>query len=172
MEKDIRRPQTTSDYPFTGYINKVPNEAFMKVLMNQYEQTPQLMLSWSEDQWNLRYAIDKWSLKEVILHIIDTERIFAYRALRFSRNDQTPLAGFEQDEYIPFLDIQHRNPHSLIEEYKDTRKATITMFKYFSDEMMLRQGHAAGNPLTPLTIGFIIAGHEIHHLEIIQERYL
>jgi hypothetical protein len=108
----------------------------------------------------------------VILHIIDTERIFAYRALRFSRNDQTPLAGFEQDEYIPFLDIQHRSPHSLIEEYKDNRKATITMFKYFSDEMMLRQGYAAGNPLTPLAIGFIIAGHEIHHLEIVKERYL
>jgi hypothetical protein len=172
MEKDIRRPQTASDYPFTGYINKVPDEAFMKVLTNQYEQSPKLLLSWSEEQWNLRYAVDKWSVKEVILHIIDTERIFAYRALRISRNDQTPLAGFEQDDYIPFLDIQHRSPRSLVEEYCDTRKATITKFKNFSDEMLLRQGSAAGNPLTPLTIGFIIAGHEIHHLEIVRTRYL
>lgn len=161
-----------ADFPFTGYISKVPNDEFMKVLVNQYEQTPQLLLSWSQEQWDFSYAADKWSLKEVILHIIDTERIFAYRALRFSRNDKTPLAGFEQNDYIPFSDIQHRSPESLIEEYRDTRRSTITMFKYFSDEMLLRQGYAAGNPMTPLAIGFIIAGHEIHHLEIVKERYL
>ena len=134
--------------------------------------TSTLLKSWTAEQWDLRYEPGKWSLKEVFIHIMDTERIFAYRALRFARHDQTPLPGFEQDDYIPYLEVSNRSGHSIIEEYESTRRATLSMFKNFSADMMLYNGTASGNSLTPLAIGFIIAGHEIHHLDIVKERYL
>ncbi|MCB0686589.1 MAG: DinB family protein [Saprospiraceae bacterium] len=172
MERELRRPVEDDDLPFTTYIKNVPGIDFMKILRDNFEETPKMLYSWNDDQWNNRYEINKWNLKEVILHIVDTERIFAYRALRIARHDSTPLPGFEQDDYIPYLEIDHRSPSSIIEEYLDTRRATLSMFKNFSDDMMLYAGTAGGNVLTPLSIGFIIAGHEIHHLKIIRERYL
>jgi len=172
MERELKRPADHDDLPFTNYIRKVPGVDFMAVLRENLIATPTMLNKWSQDEWNFRYEVGKWSLKEVILHIIDTERIFAYRALRFARHDQTPLQGFEQDDYIPYLEADNRSARSIVEEYKTTRTATISMFKSFSDEMMLYNGIAGGNNLNALAVGFIIAGHEIHHIDIINEHYL
>jgi len=172
MERELRRPQVDDDLPFTHYISKVPGIDFMAVLRQNLAGTSAIMEGWSIDQWNFRYSAHKWTLKEVMIHIIDFERIFAYRALRIARHDQTPIAGFEQDDYIPYLYAEQRSPESIIEEYEATRKSSLALFKNFSNDVLLYTGTAAGNPLSVLSIGFIIAGHEIHHLEIIKERYL
>lgn len=172
MERELRRPLEDDDLPFTNYIRQVPGIDFMSVLQENLASTIEMMKGWNPDQWNHRYATEKWSLKEVLLHIIDTERIFSYRALRIARHDQTPLAGFEQDDYIAYLHADQRSPSSIIEEYEATRKSTLALFKNFSDEVFLYTGVAGGNPLSVLSIGFIIAGHEIHHLRIVNERYL
>jgi hypothetical protein len=172
MEKEIRRPETDDHFPFTQYIKKAPGSDFMKILESQYRDTPDFLQAMNKQQWDYRYAPGKWSIKELVMHIIDFERIFDYRALRIARNDKTPLSGYEQDDYIPYLDTENRTPASIIEEYKDIRKATISMFKNFNADMLLRTGTASGNALTPLMIGFIIAGHETHHMQILTERYL
>lgn len=172
MEREFQRPEEPEELYFTRYIKKVPGVNFLTVLQQNQGSTLSLLEGCKQDQWNYRYAPEKWTLKEVVLHIIDAERIFAYRAMRIARHDQTPLPGFEQDTYIPFLQAAQRSSHSILEEYNDTRRATISMFKNFPDDSMLFTGTAADNPLTPLSIGFIIAGHEIHHLEIIKSRYL
>lgn len=172
MERELKRPHEHDNLPFTNYIRKVPGVDFMAVLRENLIATPTLLKKRTQDEWNFRYETEKWSLKEVLLHIIDTERIFAYRALRFARHDQTPLQGFEQDDYIPFLNAADRSAHSIIEEYEATRNATICMFKHFSDDTMLFNGSAGGNNLNALMVGFIIAGHEIHHIDIVKQRYL
>ena len=172
MEREFQRPPEDEELIFTRYIKKVPGVDFLAVLQKNHSECLAMFRAWSQTQWNSRYAPDKWSLKEVILHIIGTERIFAYRALRIARHDLTPLPGFSQDDYIPYLYADQRSNTSVIEEYNDTRKATISLFRNLPDEAMLFTGTAADFPLTPLSIGFIIAGHEIHHLEIIREKYL
>ena len=169
----IRRPEGIEFHPYYNtYISKVESENFFEELKKSCQLTCQLLPSLTHDQWNYRYAPGKWSIKEVLLHIIDTERIFAYRALRIARNDMTPIEGFEQDEYIPFLEADHRTPSSIIDEYRAVRKSTLELFRNFTEDMLSRVGTASERPFTPLAIGFIIAGHEIHHLNIITDRYL
>ena len=173
MEKHIRRPkEEVCDSYYTTYIDQVKDLDFMAVLQRAKIETPALLAGLNADQWRLRYQHDKWTVKEVLLHVIDTERIFAYRALRIARDDQTPMAGFDQNDYVPFSDAGQRTPTSIIEEYQSVRNATLSLFRHFNEEMYLRLGTASGKPFTPLSIGFIIAGHEIHHLRILKEKYL
>ena len=101
-----------------------------------------------------------------------TERVFTYRAMRVARNDQTPLPGFEQDDYVPNSDASNRSAKSIIEEYKALRNSTIQLFQNFSQEQLDRRGTASGHPISTLALGFITAGHEVHHMKIIKERYL
>jgi len=173
MNTTLKRPETkeSNDY-YKIYINQVDGDNFLNVLEESLPQTIAFLHSLNPENWNYRYADNKWSIKEVMLHVIDTERIMAYRALRIARNDKTPLAGFDQDEYIPYVNAENRSPTSIIEEYKSVRNATIEMYKYFSDEMLSAAGTASGNPFTPRALGFVIAGHEKHHLRIVRERYL
>lgn len=118
------------------------------------------------------YAEGKWTIKELILHLIDTERIFCYRALSFARNDTTSLPGFDQDLFIANCNAHQRNYPDLLEEMSTLRKSTIQLFKSFSKEALLRIGKASGNEMSVRAIGFIISGHQQHHLKIIKERYL
>ncbi|MBU2930108.1 DinB family protein [Winogradskyella psychrotolerans] len=124
------------------------------------------------EKHNYAYDEGKWTIKDVLIHIIDTERIFAYRALRIAREDKTPLAGFEQDDYVLHAFAENRSMDSLLEEFGAVRRATITLFTTFNEQTLLRIGEASGFPVSVRAIGYIIRGHENHHVKIIKERYL
>ena len=141
-------------------------------LRENLEKTKTFMASLSEATLNLRYAPGKWSVKEVLVHIIDDERIYACRALAFARNDNTILPGFEQDDYVLYSDAHARTTENIIEEYEAVRMATIALFKGFSEAALLRIGTANGNRASVRALGYHIAGHELHHIKIIKERYL
>lgn len=136
------------------------------------EKTKTFVASLSETTLNLRYAPGKWSVKEILVHIIDDERIYAYRALAFARNDNTVLPGFEQDDYTLYSDAHTRTIENIMEEYEAVRMATIALFKGFSEAALLRIGTANENRASVRALGYHIAGHELHHIKIIEERYL
>ncbi|MEH6680107.1 MAG: DinB family protein [Sediminicola sp.] len=118
------------------------------------------------------YAEGKWNILEVLVHVLDTERIFQYRALRFYRQDPTPLPGFDQDIYVPFSEAENRTKEGIIEEYGHIRDSTISLFRSFREGALLRTGMASGGIVSVGAIGFIISGHQQHHLNILQQRYL
>ncbi len=163
-----------SEYnPYYGaYITLAQNQLLMDGLQNGLNETISFLESIPNDKLKHRYDAGKWSVKEIIRHIIDTERIFAYRALRFARNDKTSLHGFEQDDYIQPSKADELSLESLLDEYKSNRMATIAMFRNFSDEMLKRIGEASSNPMSARAAGFIIVGHEKHHCNVIKDRYL
>lgn len=118
------------------------------------------------------YAEGKWTVKDILLHVIDTERIFCYRALRIARKDRTPLAGFEQDDYVITGNSKNRTLKSLLEEYKAVRYATIALYNSFDSKSLVRIGEASGFPISVRALGYIITGHENHHNQVLIERYL
>jgi uncharacterized damage-inducible protein DinB len=124
------------------------------------------------DKFDYRYAEGKWTIKDIIQHIIDAERIFAYRALRVSRNDKTPLPGFEENDYVDNTSANARSIQDLLSEMAVVRQATLSLFKSFSAEQLLRMGTASDNPISVRAIGFLIIGHQKHHQKVFVERYL
>lgn len=119
-----------------------------------------------------RYAEGKWTIKELIQHLIDSERVFGYRALRFARNDASELPGFEQNDYVAVYDANSRSLDDLLEELKMTRKSTIWLFKSLDTKELVRVGVASGNKMSVRALGYIISGHLIHHYNVIKERYI
>lgn len=119
-----------------------------------------------------RYADGKWSIRELLCHVIDAERIFAYRALRFSRNDQTPLAPFDENTYAPQANASSRSLRKIADEMHHLRLSTIDLYEGFTSEMLTRKGKVGENELSVIALGFIIAGHETHHRNVLRERYL
>jgi hypothetical protein len=167
------RPKAGEYNPYYDkYISLIPGTDVVGTLASQLPKTVALLSSLSEEEGELRYAPGKWSLKEALGHVIDTERIMAYRALRIARGDNTPLAGFEQDDYA------RNGPHStirladLVEEFKSVRAATLAFFRNLREEDWKRQGVANKNGITVRALAYIIAGHELHHRNILEERYL
>ncbi|MGV3696635.1 DinB family protein [Flavobacterium sp.] len=124
------------------------------------------------DKFDYRYEPGKWTIKDILQHIIDAERIFAYRALRFARNDKTPLASFEENDYADEANWNKRSIQELLTELAVVRQATLSLFKSFSAEEMLRSGIASDNPMSVRALGFIIIGHQNHHQRVFEERYL
>ncbi|MFC4633378.1 DinB family protein [Dokdonia ponticola] len=124
------------------------------------------------DKLSYRYDVGKWTPKEVLVHLMDTERIFSYRALRFARKDKVNLLGFDQNDFIPPSKADSRSMNSLIEEYKAVRDATIALFKNLDNTMLKEIGTGSGSPMSVRALGFITVGHEKHHVSIIKERYL
>ena len=118
------------------------------------------------------YAEGKWTLKELIQHIIDTERVFCYRALCFARNDKTELPGFDQDIFVNYDNANSRDYYELLDEMNVLRESTIQLFKSFSEEALLRIGVASGNEISVRALGYLFSGHQLHHLNVVQERYL
>ena len=118
------------------------------------------------------YASGKWTLKELIQHVIDTERVFCYRALSFARNDQTSLPGFDQDVFVDNDTANERDYYDLLDEMKVLRKSSIQLFKSFSKETLLRIGVASDNKMSVRALGYLFSGHQIHHINIVKERYL
>jgi uncharacterized damage-inducible protein DinB len=124
------------------------------------------------DKFDYRYAEGKWTIKEIIQHLIDSERVFSYRALRISRNDKTPLPGFDENEYVANSNGNKRNLQGLLTELAVVRQATLSLFNSFSQEQLQYVGIASENQISLRAIGFIIIGHQKHHQKIFAERYL
>ena len=157
---------------YEHYINQSGDNELLKAIQESSILLNQLFDGISEDKMNYKYAEDKWSVKEMLLHIIDTERVFAYRALRFARQDKTNLPGFEHNDYVEVSNAINRSKASLLEEYNAQRASTIQLFSNFTDKMLLSIGVASGNQMSVRALGFVIAGHETHHCNILRERYL
>lgn len=157
---------------YAGYVQLAEGTDMLKNLQETERTTVTLLENLSETQWLHRYAPGKWSIKELIVHVIDAERIFACRALRIARADTTPLPGFDQNVYVPVSNADNRTARSIIEEYQTVRAATLSLFQNFTDEMWDRVGTASDNPVSVRALAYIIAGHETHHINIIKERYL
>ena len=160
-----------ADY-FEKYISLVPSGDFLEFLQEQRKDFVNLLSRVPEEQGEFRYAPDKWSIKEVIGHVNDTERIFAYRLLRIARGDQTPLASFEQDGYIETGKFSKRSLKDLLDEFSVIREASITLVRTLDDAAWLRRGVASQREITATALAFIIAGHVRHHHNLLAERYL
>jgi hypothetical protein len=158
---------------FRGYIEQSPSSDVAVSLEVTEEMAVGVMSALTEDQWKMAYAPGKWTLAELFLHMIDTERIMAYRALRFSRGDQSALPGFDENAYVPMSDASNRSGESLLDEFIAVRQSTYLLFSNMSEEQMTRTGSFSGyDPLSVYEIGLIIAGHVVHHLGVVEERYL
>jgi hypothetical protein len=168
----IARPKVGEYGPYYGrYISLVRGEDILSALDEQRRETLTLLSGRSEEDGNSRYAPDKWSAKEVLGHVCDSERVFAYRALCISRADQTPLASFEQDDYVrngPFARVPFCDT---IEDYIAVRRATITLFRSLDEAAWMRRGVANKNEVTVRALAYMIAGHELHHRAILEEKY-
>lgn len=154
------------------YIMALGEVTLMDALVDGKEGLLSLMEKIPEKKLSFAYAEGKWTLAEALVHMIDTERIFQYRALRFARNDKVDLPGFDQDSYVPYSNADSRTVQDLIVEYKAVRDSTITLFKSFDEEVLKRKGIASGSPMSVRGMGFIISGHQAHHVRILNERYL
>ena len=157
---------------YKSYIDKAEELTLIDGLKQRGSQTTAFLRSIPHNKADYSYAEGKWTLKELVLHIIDAERVFAYRALRIARRDTTPLPGFEQNSYVDASGAGDRSMESIIKEFSAVRIATEMLFENFSEEDLKAIGEASGSPVSARALGFIILGHEIHHCEIIKERYL
>ncbi|MCC6367210.1 MAG: DinB family protein [Bryobacterales bacterium] len=169
----VHRPEI-SEYAeyYAKYVHLVGDGDVIKTLQSQMEATLATLRALTSGQTFQRYADGKWSIREVVGHIIDAERIFAYRALRFARNDQTPLHGFEQDGYIAPGRFDERHWEDLLDELEVVRRGTLLLFGGFDEAAWQRRGMANGAEITVRALAYVIAGHELHHMKIVRERYL
>ena len=170
--RERRRPELGEyfDY-YDRYVSLVPDGDIIEILRAQCEAGLDLMKAISDEKGDCRYAPGKWTIKEVIGHVIDVEWIFTYRGLRFARADKTPLMGMEQDEFMEGANFSARSLPSLVDEYRHLRMAGITLFDSFSEEILNRSGAASGYEFTVRSIAYIMAGHERHHMKVIKEKY-
>ena len=167
------RPQSGEYAPYYDrYISLVPGNDVLAALDDQRRRMLLLLSGRTEADGDLRYAPEKWSLKEVLGHINDTERIMSYRALRISRSDATPIEGFEQDDYVRNGPFGRRPLADLIEDYIAVRRATVSLFRNLDEAAWTRRGIASKNEVTVRALAYIIAGHELHHRRILEEKYL
>lgn len=166
------RPQP-NDYAayYTTYISKVEGDNVKDIIRTYSEPLLQFYSSLPEDKADYKYAEGKWSVKELLLHIIDAERIFSYRALRIARKDETPLPGFDENAYTPASKASERTLQSLKDEFAAVRKATDIMLDSFDEEQLSQKGTASNQPVTANAIAFIMFGHMIHHRQVLEERY-
>jgi len=172
--RTIEKPKDGEFPPYADmYIRLLPDDGLLlKHLEDNFIATKELILSLNEEKLNYRYAANKWTIKEILVHIIDVERIYTYRALRFARNDQTELPGFEQDDYTLHSQANTRSLESILGEYEAVRYATIALFNGLPEDAFLRRGTANNNKATVRALAYHIAGHELHHMNIIREKYL
>lgn len=168
----IARPVPGEYAPYyERYISLVPGADIVATLDAQRRAMMLLLSSKTDAETEFRYAPEKWSAKEVLGHVCDTERVFAYRALRIARADRTPLEGFEQDDYVRNGPFHHCPIAELIEDYIAVRRATITLLRNLDPEAWLRRGIANKNEVTVRALAYTIAGHELHHRRILEEKY-
>lgn len=172
--KTIPKPKP-GEYPaYAGmYMDLLPDDGLvLEHLQENFRLTKEFILSLPEEKLLYSYAAGKWTIKEILVHIIDDERIYAYRALRFARNDKTKLPGFEQDDFARYSNANERELENIFEEYEAVRNSTITLFNGLDDSVLTNEGIADNNKATVRALAYHIAGHELHHLNIIKEKYL
>lgn len=160
-----------NDY-YSRYITTLGDTELIAGLKDNLRSTLSFLESIPDNKLDYAYEEGKWTVKDVIQHTIDTERIFSYRALCFARNDNTELPGFEQDDYIKTANSNAKSKADLIKEYKAVRIASIELFKSFTDKALQHVGSASGSPMTARAAGFMLIGHEKHHYNVIREKYL
>ncbi|MEJ1222000.1 DinB family protein [Sediminicola sp. 1XM1-17] len=157
---------------YQPYIDALGDVELMEGLKSGMDQFINEVKNIPDEKLTYAYGVGKWTVSEVLVHLIDTERIFQYRALRFYRNDRTPLPGFDQDEYVPASNANSRSKDSIIKEYLAVRQSTIALFETFEEKELNRTGMASGAKMSVGAAGLIISGHQKHHLAILQNRYL
>ena len=157
---------------YAGYISQVPEEDILTAITSQADEVEELAASIPEEKGAYTYADGKWTIKEVLGHLNDGERIFAYRALRIARGDQTPLPGFEQDDYIATGRFNERTVSDLVNEFVLLRHSNVKLFENLEDAAWHRIGTASDNPISVRAIAYIMVGHVRHHLNILRSRYL
>ena len=166
-------PEATEYAPYYGkYVSLVPEGDILATLAEQMDSTVRELRGIGEEKAAHRYAQDKWSIKELVGHIIDTERIFAYRALRFARGDRTELPGFEQDDYIRHASFDECPFDELVREFKLVRGGNLLMLKHLDEAAWRRRGVASNAEVSVRALCFIMAGHVQHHMEILRTRYV
>jgi uncharacterized damage-inducible protein DinB len=172
--KKIEKPLEGEYAPYTiMYIGLLPDDGLvLNHLADNLKATTELIYSLPDEKLTHRYAEGKWTIKELLVHLIDDERIYAYRALRFARNDKTELPGFEQDDYARHSGANERDVEEIMKEFATVREATISLFEGFSSEALTRSGVADGKVMSVRAAAYHIAGHELRHVNIIKERYL
>jgi len=169
----MNRPETHEFAPYYNtYISLIEDNAVLTVLDAQTAEIRAIFSDVSEDKGSYAYAEGKWTIKELLSHLIDGERIFAYRILRISRGDETPIEGFEQDDYIETSNANNRLFADLLDEFDHERRANLLLVKNLTEEASLRIGTASNNPVSVRALVYIMAGHVKHHVAILQERYL
>ena len=156
---------------YERYIALVPDGNLVETLADQHRDTMRMLRGINDERGLYAYAPGKWTIKEVIGHLCDAERVFAYRALRFARGDAQPLAGFDENAYAPAGRFNQRPIGDLVDEFQAIRAATVHLFRYLNDEELARRGMANSNPISVRALGFVIAGHERHHAKLLRERY-
>jgi uncharacterized damage-inducible protein DinB len=173
MPTELTRPAPDEYAPYyESYFRQVTEPDVLPLLEQQLRETANLLRSFSDEVASRSNELGKWSVKEIIGHLVDCERIFTYRALRFARNDSTPLPGFEHHPYMEAAGFNQRPLADLIDEYEHVRQATIDLFRSLSAEACLRRGIADGKSISVRALAWNIAAHERHHLKILKQRYL
>ncbi|MFV8337240.1 DinB family protein [Flavobacterium sp. RSP29] len=170
--KSTQLPENEYASFYAPYINALGEVNLMEELEISLHDFIRFVQNIPMDKFDYRYAEGKWNIKEIIQHVIDTERIFAYRALRISRNDETPLPGFDENYYIANTEAANRSIQDLLTEFSAVRHANLYLFKSLSEEQMKRTGTASNTVVSVRAIGFIMIGHQKHHQNVFQERYL
>jgi uncharacterized damage-inducible protein DinB len=167
------RPLETDYAPYyKSYIENIEGDNILEILNKQNQLTQNVLNSFSEYKGNYSYAPGKWTVKEVVGHMTDTERVFAYRALCIARGEKQPLPGFEQDDYVKEGNFNKRELFDLNYDYRLLRESNLLLFKSFDDKILARRGTASGYEVTVNALLFMIAGHSFHHIEILKTRYL
>lgn len=156
---------------YVGYVKRVPEPDPVLVCAEQIEATTALLRGLSDQDALYRYERGKWSIKEVVGHLADVERIMAYRALRIARGDPTPLPSFDENAYVPIAKFDDRSLADLVGELRTTRAATLALLRTFDAEAWRRRGTASGKPVSVRALGYMIPGHERHHVDILKTRY-
>lgn len=168
----IPRPAADEHIPYYAkYIALAPGDDGLDAMRTTGESLQRIVKGVSEKQALHRYAEGKWSVKEVLNHITDGERVFGYRALRFARADLTPLPGFDENAWLPFADSDRRPLSEIVEELRAVRAASVALFGSFDGEALTRRGEANGHPISVRALAWIIAGHSRHHETLLRERY-
>ena len=168
----ITRPEPGEYAPYCdGYISLVPGSDILATLDAQRRDTMILLCGRDEAEGDFRYAPEKWTAKQVLGHVCDSERVFAYRALRIARGDQTPIEGYEQDDYVRNGPFAVASLAEIIDDYIAVRHATLTLLRNLEEQAWTRRGVANNNEVTVRALAYIIAGHELHHRRILEEKY-
>ncbi|MCX2741684.1 DinB family protein [Pontibacter anaerobius] len=170
----IITPPAPGEYTgyMANYIQQAQTEDLIEGLTASYVFITGMVQGLTEEQLHYSYEPGKWTIKELMVHLMDAERIFSYRALRFARHDKTDLPGFDENLYTQYSKANSRDINSIIAEYTSLRTATIELFKSFDEEALQQKGTANGMEASVRALGYVILGHEVHHQKIIRERYL